>query len=459
MDEQRLLQLSALEQAELIRSRQVSSVDITKIYLDRIARLDGQLNAFVSVFDKEALKTAAEVDRKAEAGEPLPLFAGVPTAIKDFNIVAGHTLGVGSRACLLRWSPVDDLLVRRLRAGGFVFMGKTRMSEFGALPLTISKFFPPAANPWDASKNAGGSSGGAGGAVAAGLVPIAHGVDGAGSIRIPSALCHLFGFKPSRGLIGSGVFLDSPRNIVVDGPMARDVRDAAAMTDVMSGATRTGALSMLHASAEQVRPLKVKVALKNQLVDPEPAIAAATLRFAKALEERGDTLSDGDMPDINVDEFLPIWERAIGMFPFVIWPLTEPVSHWLRGRYKRNVGFDYDANQDRVTARLQQWFGDADIWVSPTTPIAAPGNKWIDTSAPGEEQFRKAAPLGAYTAVVNVLGYPAITIPMGFNAEGMPIGVQVMARHGQDALLFAIARWAEQKFPWKQHWPAGFGPV
>ena len=446
MDENALLRLTALEQGELVRTRQIKSRDLAEMYLARIKRHDTGLNAFVSVFEKDARKMADVVDAKLRRGEDMPLFSGVPLAIKDIALVGGHTLSVGSRACMLKYSPADDLMVRKLRAGGFVFLGKTRMSEFGALPLTVSKSAPPSRNPWNLSKNTGGSSGGSAGAVAAGMAPIAHGADGAGSIRIPASLCGLFGHKPSRGLVPNGVMIDSPRLVVVDGPMTRSVRDAAAMTDVMTGASRTGAPSMLAACDDRVGKLHVRVAIKNMFLEPEPAIVNAVRRFAAALEQRGDVLSDGEMPDVDVDQFLPLWERAISLFPITIWQLAEPVSKWLHDRYTKAMAskFDYDAAHDALVRRLEMWFGDADLWVTPTVVMSAPDAQWVDCSTPGEEQFRKAAPLGAYTAVVNVLGYPAITIPMGFSAEGLPIGVQVIARHGKDAMLYALARWAEE---------------
>ena len=460
MDENSLLRLSALEQGALVRAKRIKSRDITELYLARIKRHDAGLNAFVNVFHKDARKMADAIDKRVARGDELPLFAGVPLAIKDIAMVGGHTLSVGSRACMLRYSPVDDLMVRKLRAGGFVFLGKTRMSEFGALPLTLSKRFPPARNPWNISKNTGGSSGGSAGAVASGMAPIAHGADGAGSIRIPAALSGLFGHKPSRGLIPNGVMIDSPRLVVVDGPMTRSVCDAAAMTDVMSGATRTGAPSMLAACDQPVGPLRVRVAIKNTFIEPEPAIVNAVHAMAKALEQRGDVLSDGEMPDVNVDQFLPLWERAIALFPITIWQLAEPVSQWLHARYTKGMadGFDYDAAHDSLVRRLEAWFGDADVWVTPTVGMGAPDAQWVDCSSPGEDQFRKVAPLGVYTAVVNILGYPAVTIPMGFTPQGLPIGVQIIARHGQDAMLYALARWAEKKFAWSEAWPPGYGP-
>ena len=230
-----VLSATALEQAALIRTRALSSESLARLYLDRIERIDPQLNAFVALFRRRALADARAKDRLTRAGGPLPAFHGVPIGIKDLNLVRWAWTRFGTRAALPIFSPVDDRTTASLRRGGFVILGKLATSELGAMPVTETDIHPPARNPWNLQRSPGGSSGGSGAAVAAGLLPIAQGSDGAGSIRIPSAFCHLYGIKPSRGRVANA-FGKKDRDILYTcGPIARSVEDAAAMLDVLAG--------------------------------------------------------------------------------------------------------------------------------------------------------------------------------------------------------------------------------
>ena len=221
-----LLRASALEQAELLRRREVSSVELTRLYLDRIRSLDEKIGAFVTVSEKHALRAAEEADRilahttaETEARTP---FLGVPTAIKDLHPTRDSWTHFGSRAFVV--PPLFDCpTAKSLRKAGFVFVGKTAASEFGALPVTEPDGRPPTRNPWNLDFTAGGSSGGAAAAVAAGLLPIAHGSDGGGSVRIPSSVCHLFGFKPSRWLLPNAYGKTDPNVLYTCGAFVRKI--------------------------------------------------------------------------------------------------------------------------------------------------------------------------------------------------------------------------------------------
>jgi amidase len=194
--------LSALEQARLVRSGEVSSTELVQLSLDRIARIDPALNAFVTVCAEEALATAAEID--ATAGEGA--FRGVPIGVKDLAATAGIRTTYSSHAYADYVPDFDTAVVRRIRKAGFVIVGKTNTPEFGTVAFTESELNGATRNPWNTELTPGGSSGGAAAAVAAGLVPIAHGTDGGGSIRIPASCCGLFGLKPSRGRVSSAPF-------------------------------------------------------------------------------------------------------------------------------------------------------------------------------------------------------------------------------------------------------------
>src|SRR5580692_10633202 len=229
--------LTVLELAAAIRSRELSPVEITAHYLDRIARLNADVGAFYTVTADAAREQAAEAEKAvARASDPaaLPPLTGVPIPIKDLNMVAGVRQTLGSLVYEDNVPDQSDHVSAALRAAGAVMPGKTATPEFGLPCYTETKIGPPARTPWDLSRSAGGSSGGAGAAVAAGLAPAAQGSDGGGSIRIPSSVCGLFGIKPTRGRISGGPLMPDLFGLSIDGPLARTVEDAALLLDAMT---------------------------------------------------------------------------------------------------------------------------------------------------------------------------------------------------------------------------------
>ena len=222
--------LPATEQARLVREGHVSSVELAELYLERIARIDPELNSFVTVRGEEALDDA----RAADAARDAAPFRGVPIAIKDLTATAGIRTTYSSRAFADNIPDFDTAVVRRLREAGFVILGKTNTPEFGTVAFTESELNGATRNPWNPERTPGGSSGGAAAALAAGLVPLAHGTDGGGSIRIPASCCGVFGLKPSRGRVSTAPF-SSLEGLSTSGPITRSVADAAALLDVLAG--------------------------------------------------------------------------------------------------------------------------------------------------------------------------------------------------------------------------------
>src|ERR1700712_76422 len=227
--------LNALQAAAATRDRTVSPTELVEHYLDRIARLDGEIGAFVTVTADGARAQAAEAEAAVLSGADLPPLHGVPTAIKDLNLTAGVRTTFGSAVHRDFVAPLDDHVVRLLRQAGTISLGKTATPEFGLPCYTETDIGPPARTPWDPTRLAGGSSGGAAAAVAAGFLPIAQGSDGGGSIRIPASVCGLVGLKPSRGRISRGPMDGDAVGLSVLGPLARTVRDAAAFLDAVAG--------------------------------------------------------------------------------------------------------------------------------------------------------------------------------------------------------------------------------
>jgi amidase len=456
-----VLSATALEQAALVRSRALSSEELCRLYLDRIARHDPGLNAFVSSQRRRALSDARAKDVMVRRGDSLPAFHGVPVGIKDLNLVRFAWTRFGSRGAPPIFSPVDDRTTASLRRGGFVVLGKLSTSELGAMPITEPDIHPPTRNPWNRWHTSGGSSGGSGAAVAAGLIPIAQGSDGAGSIRIPSAFCHLYGIKPSRGRVANAFGKDDREILYTCGPIARSVEDAAAMLDVMAGldvgrphwapppakpyrAVFTASIS----NGGAPRPLRIRFATRAPIGETHPEIAAAVERAALLLADLGHQVEEGPLPEGSVEEFLPLWQHLIADFPFAIWSRTQPVTRWLAepGRSLRLE--DVTALKRKLEARFLRDLGDADVWVTPTVAVPAP-RVGSFAALPPAEAFAAAARIGVFTAAFNVTGQPAASVPLGLTSEGLPMGLQVAARLYHEEDVIAVSRQLEEAAPWR----------
>jgi amidase len=429
---------TALELAERLRRREVSSVELVRESIDAIRTHDRELGAFIEVAARRAVMQAHRADLLLRRGSKAP-FLGVPTAIKDHEPVRGLGTRIGSRA--FRWlvSPIDGYTARACRRAGFIIIGKTTCSELTILPFVHCALHTPARNPHDRDRYAGGSSGGAAVAVAAGMLPIAPGSDGGGSIRIPAAFCGLVGFKTGRGVLPNPAGMLDVAGINSLGPLAKSVRDAAAMLDALS-VHPDG--SFARAVDDSAPALRIKVLLRAALadVDVAPEHAAAAVAVGRRLEELGHAVADATPFTGELDEFLPIMARMVARVPMLpgMVRLLEPSTQWLRERGRGITRGDVVATADRLSRSVIDWFGDADIVVSPTVAQPAPRVGAFD-NLDGERVFRTAAALGAFTAPFNVSGQPAISIPWGKTSTGLPIGVQLVARRGNDRRLLALA--------------------
>ena len=445
----------ALELARRVRARTVSSEELTRYFLGRIARHNPRLSAFVTVLEARALRHARAMDRAVAAGEPLAPFHGVPTAIKDLNLVRGTPTRMGSRAFRHFWSPIDDRVAAQLRRGGFVFLGKLATSELGAMPVTEPDIHPPTRNPWNLDHSSGGSSGGSSAAVAAGLLPLAQGSDGAGSIRIPASFCGLYGIKPSRGRVQNAFGFPDQEILYTDGPLARTVDDAAAMLDVLAGVT----VGRPHWAPPPPRPfaelarespkgLRVRLVLENPVASVDPEAAAAARKIAQALERLGHAVEEWRPVEASFEEFLPVWQHLVASTPWVRWSKVQPITRWLGEAGRRVDAREIRAVKQRLVARALDWFEGADLVVSPTTPTPAPRVGSFRHADPAEA-FRAAAPLGAFTAAFNLTGQPAASVPAGLSASGLPLGVQLVGRPLADATVLAVSRQLEEALPWR----------
>jgi amidase len=457
VNESEILRQSALAQGAMIRAGRLSSEELTELYLRRIERLDHKTHAFVEVIADEARRAARKADRARPPEHAL--FYGVPTAIKDLNAVRGTFMRMGSRAFPRLLTPADDLVVARIRRAGFIILGKTTTSELGTLPVTEPDIHPPSRNPWDVGVTPGGSSGGAGAALAADLVPIAQGSDGGGSVRIPASFCGVVGFKPSRGIVENPFGMDLPDIVWTCGPMGRSVEDVAAFLDVMAKAAPVpsaslenvsgSTLSFLELCRRKVRPLRVRFADSVHIVATTDEIRAAAARAATILSDLGHHVEPQSvLSGIEIDEFLPIWQELIAGIPVSDWSLTQPLTRWLGEQGKKLQRRDVAAAIASISQRIIDLFGDADILLTPTVAVPPFSIGALKGLAP-LDTFRRAAELGAFTGPFNISGQPAISVPAALSGAGHPIGVQLVGRRGDDATVLALGRALEERLGWQ----------
>jgi amidase len=450
--------LSATEQARLVREREVSSLELVETYLERIERIDPELNAYVTVCAEEAL---------AEARSPRPgPFSGVPLPIKDLSETAGIRTTYSCRA-FADYVPERDVeVVRRLRAAGFVIIGKTNTPEFGLTAVTESALNGACRNPWDTSRTPGGSSGGAGAAVAAGLAPVAHGSDGGGSIRIPASCCGLFGLKPTRGRISSAPYGDL-YGFSTNAPMARTVADAAAFLDAIAGPEPGDQ----HIAAPPKRPFaaevgeppgRLRIALTVEPPHPTPvdsACAASVQDAAELLAELGHEVEEVTPPwqrDDLMADFRVVWQTIPALYPIREASLLEPLSAALAERAAATSSVEYllALVQVQLYARVFASFcATYDLVLTPTLALPPVPIGWVHETPDPWEQFMRAAAFTPFTAAVNVAGLPAASVPLYWSEEGLPIGVQLIAASGGEPLLLRVGAQLEQARPWADRRP------
>src|SRR3954449_8145344 len=319
--------LTMLEQADAVRRREVSSVDLVDHYLDRIERHNATVGAFVHLAPDQARAAAKDAESAVTSGAELPPLHGVPTGIKDLYLTADMPTGFGTGAFAPQELGIDEAFVTKLRAAGVISLGKTATPEFGAPCYTEPEGHPPARTPWDLERSAGGSSGGAGAAVAAGLLPAAPGSDGGGSIRIPSSVNGLFGIKKSRGRVSTAPLNAEISGLSVHGPLARTVRDAAALLDAMAGPSSEDWIwqaapsngTFLAACGDEPTSLRIGRYITPPVpgADVHPDCVAAYEHASELLSSLGHTVEDHPTtfgPDL-IAMFENLWSTEFASLP------------------------------------------------------------------------------------------------------------------------------------------------
>ena len=443
--------VSAAGIADAVRAGRLTARQAVADALDRIGAAEGRINAYQVVRADAALREAGEVDARADrAGLPL---AGVPVAVKDNVPVAGEPMRVGSAATADAPQAGDHEIVRRLRAAGAVVVGITRVPELCVFGTTDSGS-GITRNPWDLGLTPGGSSGGSAAAVAAGTVPVAHGNDGMGSIRIPSACCGVVGIKAGLGVVPAELGNGSWFGLAENGPLATTVADCALTLAVMAG--RPGLATVPAPS-----PLRVawSTAVPMEGVRLDPRWAGAARRSAELLREAGHTVEQADPP----------YGRTIGVSELVRWTAGTELDarllpdrsrlarrtsrHAALGRLALRAGLPRDRGRRSWQERAGRFFDSYDVLVTPALarpPVEAAAwaargwwaNVWSNT---------RYAP---FAAPWNLAGWPAMSVPAGTDPRGRPLAVQLVARAGGEARLLSVAAQLEQLRPWTRTAPA-----
>ena len=455
--------LSAVEQARLVRHGEVSSTELVTASLERIERIDPTLNAFVTVCGDEALATAASID-STPGDAP---FRGVPIGVKDLAPTAGIRTTYSSRAYADHVPDFDSAVVRRIRDAGFVIVGKTNTPEFGTVAFTESDLNGVTRNPWNTELTPGGSSGGAAAALAAGLVPAAHATDGGGSIRIPASCCGLFGLKPSRGRVSTAPF-GAFEGLSTAGPLTRSVEDAANLLDVLAGYEPGDPWwapppdePFANAIAAPPRRLRIAVTSSPPVDVPvHPECIAAVTAAADLLAELGHEVREGTPPWREsglFDLFIAVWQVGPALHPVgdlsLLTPLNRELVETSRAASAADFGRSVAALQ-MLARRIVSFWNDVDVVLTPTLALPPVPIGWQDAVAGAIPQLHRNTEFTPFTSVANLTGLPAMSLPLHWTPDGLPVGVQAIGPPAADALLLSLAAEIESVRPWAERRPA-----
>jgi amidase len=464
--------LDATAQAELVRRGEISAADLVDAAIGRIEAVNPKLDAVIRPrFDRA----------RAEAAGDLPdgPFRGVPFLFKDLGCrVAGEVTAYGVGPMRDQPWPVTSYLAEAFRAAGFVPLGRTNVPEVGTTVTTEARSFPPAHNPWNPGRSTGGSSGGSAAAVASGMVPAAHANDGGGSIRIPASECGLVGLKPNRGRVSQGPEVgEGWAGGTIDGVVTRSVRDAAGILDVIS-ARQPGEpyyAPPLHRPLSQeigADPGRLRIGFIDRpgrdgfLDDPE--CRAAVAGAARLLESLGHHLEESAPEAMAEEEFVQYFTTIIAADTEALFRdfealLGRPIAEdeiEPRNAFYRQVGAATDAVtylQSRAwigqwARRMAGWWADYDLLLTPTVGAPPPELGWFTAEGPLAEGGRVVSFI-PYTAQFNMTGQPAVSLPLHWTPDGLPVGVQLVAASGREDLLVRVASQLEQAAPWAQRRP------
>jgi len=472
-----LSNLDATALADLVRRGETTPVELVDAAIARIEKINPRLNAvIIPLFDKARAQAAGRL--------PDGPFRGVPLLLKDLTCTsAGDPYHAGMRFLRnLKWvADHDTYLAAKFRAAGFVFLGRTNVPELGPIPTTEPEAYGPTRNPWDTTRSPGGSSGGSAAAVASRMVSVAHGNDGGGSIRIPSSACGLVGLKPSRGRTSLGPDTgDAWNGAIAEHVLTRSVRDSAAILDAVAGPipgdpyfAPPPARPFRNEVGAAVGRLRIGVLTRapGGVVPVDPDCVAATKDAAQLLASLGHSVEESHPPALDEPEFQPPFSAVVTSWTahdLAFWsaktgrPIgsadVEPYT-WALAEMGRTVSaVDYVAAGlwlQAFTRRVASWWTEGfDLLLTPT--LAEPPVRLGEMTATPDNPlrgFQRSTAFVIFTALFNVTGQPAISLPLYWNADQLPIGIQLVAAYGREDLLIRIAAQLEEARPWAARRP------
>ena len=459
--------MGVTELHDQIISKKLSPVEITKVFLERIQSLNPILNAFLTVTPEYALEQAKKCETSIMKNEPIGPLHGIPISIKDLEETKSIRTTFGSKAFNNYIPEYDSIVVERVKKAGGIILGKSNTPEFGFKGTTENLLGDACRNPWDTSRTSGGSSGGAASSVVSGLSTIATGSDGGGSIRIPSSFCGTYGIKPTLGRvpkISMGSLNQPPAHNILtqSGPITRNVEDAAILLDVISGSDPRDVLSpnlpienFLEACAGEVEGLKIGWTPDFGYTPVDPEVLEITKRSALSLESLGCSVEESDLKLVNPTEhFLHIFASVIAgsrnsSKTLDFNQLTDYVQEGFKAASTFS-GADYSVALGYTRLMISQFeeqFQKFDLLISPTMAVKA---FEIDNN-PSVINNINVDPIWGYTPFthpINMIGYPAASIPCGFSDDGLPIGLHIIGRHSDEKTIFKLSSAIEKSKPW-----------
>lgn len=469
-----ILNLDATAQAALIQKKEITPLELVDLSIAAVEKLNPTINAVITPMFEEA-RTIAKNEL------PNAPFKGVPMVLKD-GIAAykGIPFSQGSALFKNNIAKEDSELVKRYKKAGFIVIGKTNLPEFGLLPTTEPTAFGATHNPWNINKTPGGSSGGTAAAVAARMVALGHGNDGGGSIRIPASCCGLFGLKPTRGRNPLGPMASLVSGLVEEHVLTHSVRDSAAVLDITGQPDPYGFYhapnkkqSYLEALKQPIRPLKIGFSLTktsggNVHADCEKAV----LKAVDLCKDLGHEVQEMPLK-------IPFGGKTLGEVFSILWAvcassplafykkmtgtappkeLTEPLSYALYEQGQQVSGADYELARQamhRIARSILTFFTDVDAWICPTLGLPPVDlGSFAQSEANPLAPFEMASKFSPTTAIFNISGQPAASVPLHWNDEGLPIGVQVVAKFGDEATILQLAQQMEEAVNWQQYRPS-----
>jgi amidase len=447
----------ALEQAAAVRRGDVSAAELLDAAIGRAEVANPELNFLVTDCFEQARETVP-------ADGP---FAGVPMLVKDLTETGGIRTTFSSRA-FADYVPAEDAaVVRRMKDAGFVLIGKSNTPEFGITAVTKSDLNGACRNPWDPTRTPGGSSGGAASAVAAGVLALAHGSDGGGSIRIPASCCGLFGLKPSRGRVSAAPFVSGSLELSQSGPISVSVRDAAAFLDVLAGYEPGDA----HWAPPPERPFlaevgadpgRLRIAFTVEPAVPHPvdsAVAAVARAAADALAALGHDVVEATPPWVDDDAlsaFAKLWQLTPALYPVQDESQLMPINQELArtARETSSVVFAQAVGAlQRAARRIVAFWDRVDVVLTPGLAMLPVPVGWVFEPSDPWEQFERGGQFTPFTPIVNVTGQPAAAVPFDV-VDGLPVGVQLIGPPAGEAVLFRLAAQMEAAHPWAGRLPS-----